>query len=146
MARLAGGFYENQDPEQAEYNLRGLFTTDAEGRYSFRTVKPAGYPVPMDGPVGQLLRATNRHPYRPAHFHFMVTNPGYRTLITQVFADDDEHLTSDVTFSVVRSLVGKFVKQTGKPPEDDIEGEWYTLHYDLYLQPGEMRIPEAPIP
>jgi catechol 1,2-dioxygenase len=76
----------------------------------------------------------------------MVTHPGYRTLITQVFADDDEHLASDVTFSVVRSLVGKFVRQTGKPPADDIEGGWYTLHYDLYLQSGEMRIPEAPIP
>lgn len=140
------GFYENQDPEQTEYNLRGLFTTDAEGKYSFRTVKPAGYPVPMDGPVGELLRVTNRHPYRPAHFHFMVTHPGYRTLITQVFADDDEHLASDVTFSVVRSLIGRFVRQTGEPPAGDIEGEWYTLHYDLYLQPGEMRIPDAPIP
>lgn len=140
------GFYENQDPDQADYNLRGLFTTDAEGRYSFRSVKPAGYPVPMDGPVGELLRATKRHPYRPAHFHYMVTKPGYQTLITQVFADDDEHLDSDVTFSVVRSLVGHFKKQSGKPPSDDVQGPWYTLHYDLYLQPGEMRIPDPPIP
>ncbi len=140
------GFYENQDPDQADYNLRGLFTTDAEGWYSFRTVKPAGYPVPMDGPVGALLRATKRHPYRPAHFHYMVTKPGYQTLITQVFADDDEHLNSDVTFSVVRSLVGHFKKQSGKPPADDVKGPWYTLGYDLYLQPGEMRIPDPPIP
>jgi catechol 1,2-dioxygenase len=140
------GFYENQDPQQAEYNLRGVFTTDVEGRYWFRTVKPAGYPVPEDGPVGEMLQATARHPYRPAHFHYMVTHPGYRTLITQVFADDDEHLDSDVTFSVVRSLVGKFRKQDGKPPADDVTGPWYTLEYDLYLQPGEMRIPVPPIP
>ena len=140
------GFYENQDPDQADYNLRGIFTTDSQGRYSFRTVKPSGYPVPMDGPVGQLLRATHRHPYRPAHLHFMVTKPGYQTLITQVFADDDEHLDGDVTFSVVRSLVGRFKQQSGKPPAGDVQGPWYTLEYDLYLQPGEMRIPDPPIP
>jgi len=111
------GFYENQDSEQADYNLRGVFTTDADGRYAFRSVKPAGYPVPVDGPVGQLLKATNRHPFRPAHFHYMVTHPGYKTLITQVFPDDDEHLDSDVTFSVVRSLIGKFQKhESGRPP------------------------------
>ncbi len=140
------GFYENQDAGQADYNLRGLFTTDAEGRYWFRTVKPAGYPVPVDGPVGRLLEATARHPYRPAHFHYMVTHPGYKTLITQVFPDDDEHLESDVTFSVVRSLVGKFHKQDGTPPGGDVSGPWYTLEYDLYLEPGEMRIPVPPIP
>lgn len=140
------GFYENQDPSQAEFNLRGLFTTDVEGRYSFRTVKPAGYPVPDDGPVGRMLKATARHPFRPAHFHYMVTHPGYKTLITQVFADDDEHLDSDVTFSVVRSLIGKFRRQDGPPPADDVTVPWYTLEYDLYLQPGEMHIPAAPIP
>jgi catechol 1,2-dioxygenase len=140
------GFYENQDPGQADYNLRGVFTTDAEGRYSFRTVKPSGYPVPVDGPVGRLLEATARHPYRPAHFHFMVTHPGYKTLITQVFPDDDKHLESDVTFSVVRSLVGKFHKQKGAAPGSDVAGPWYTLEYNLYLEPGDMRIPVAPIP
>jgi catechol 1,2-dioxygenase len=140
------GFYENQDPSQTEYNLRGVFATDVEGRYSFRTVKPAGYPVPDDGPVGRMLNATARHPFRPAHFHYMVTHPGYKTLITQVFADDDEHLDSDVTFSVVRSLIGKFRRQDGPPPDDDVTAPWYTLEYDLYLQPGEMRIPVAPIP
>ena len=124
------GFYENQDPEQADYNLRGVFTADAEGRYAFRTVKPAGYPVPVDGPVGGLLKATNRHPYRPAHFHYMVTHPGYKTLITQVFSDDDEHLDSDVTFSVVRSLVGKFHRHDGgRKPAEDVTAPWYTLRY-----------------
>lgn len=141
------GFYENQDAEQAEYNLRGVFRTDKDGRYAFRSVKPAGYPVPVDGPVGRLLRATNRHPYRPAHFHFMVTHPGFQTLITQVFPDDDPHLESDVTFSVVRSLIGRFVRhEGGTAPAEDVRGEWYSLAYDLYLQAGEMRVPEAPIP
>ena len=96
------GLYENQDPEQAEMNLRGLFTTDAEGRYHFRSVRPAGYPVPTDGPCGDLLRAQLRHPYRPAHIHFMITKPGFKTLITQIFSDDAEHLETDVTFSVIR--------------------------------------------
>jgi len=72
------GLYENQDPEQAEMNLRGLFTTDEDGRFKFRSVRPAGYPVPTDGPVGDLLRAQVRHPYRPAHTHFMVTKPGLK--------------------------------------------------------------------
>ncbi|HEX5328146.1 MAG TPA: dioxygenase [Acetobacteraceae bacterium] len=141
------GFYENQDPDQADYNLRGVFTADADGRYSFRTAKPAGYPVPVDGPVGELLKATRRHPYRPAHFHYMVTHPGYRTLITQVFADDDEHLDSDVTFSVVRSLIGRFHKhEAGRKPDEDVTAPWYTLDYNLYLEPGEMRIPAPSIP
>ncbi|MGH7155868.1 MAG: dioxygenase [Acetobacteraceae bacterium] len=140
------GFYENQDAEQANYNLRGVFTTDADGGYAFRSVKPSGYPVPVDGPVGALLKATARHPFRPAHFHYMVTHPGYKTLITQVFPDDDEHLESDVTFSVVRSLIGRFRKGEGRAPAADVTGPWYTFAYDLYLEPGEMRIPEAPIP
>ena len=141
------GLYENQDGEQVDFNLRGMFEADGEGRYAFRTVKPAGYPVPTDGPVGDLLRASGRHPYRPAHIHFMVTHPGYRTLTTQVFADDDPHLDDDVTFSVIRSLVGHFERhEGGSPPAADVTGPWYTLTYDLTLLPGEMRVPVPPIP
>ncbi len=141
------GLYENQDAEQVDFNLRGMFEADGEGRYAFRTVKPAGYPVPTDGPVGDLLRASGRHPYRPAHIHFMVTHPGYRTLTTQVFADDDPHLDDDVTFSVLRSLVGHFeCHEDGSPPAADVTGPWYTLTYDLTLLPGEMRVPVPPIP
>ena len=141
------GLYENQDPEQADFNLRGVFEADGDGRYAFRTVKPAGYPVPTDGPVGKLLEATARHPYRPAHIHFMVTHPGYRTLTTQVFAADDPYLNDDVTFSVIRSLVGRFARhEGGKPPANDVVGAWYTLSYDLALEPGEMRVPVPPIP
>ena len=87
--------YENQDPNQADMNLRGRFLTDAEGWFQFRSVKPAGYPVPTDGPVGDLLRAQLRHPYRPAHLHVLAYKLGFKTLITQVFVDDDEHLKSD---------------------------------------------------
>jgi catechol 1,2-dioxygenase len=141
------GLYENQDPEQAEMNLRGLFTTDADGRFHFRSVRPAGYPVPVDGPVGDLLRAQLRHPYRPAHIHFMVTRPGFRTLITQIFADDAEHLETDVTFSVIRSIVGHYARhESGPAPAPDVDGPYYTLAHDFVLEPGEMRIPIPPIP
>jgi protocatechuate 3,4-dioxygenase beta subunit len=140
------GLYENQDPEQAEMNLRGLFTTDAQGRFHFRTVRPAGYPVPTGGPVGELLRAQLRHPFRPAHIHFMITRPGFKTLITQIFSDDAEHLETDVTFSVIRSIVGHYVRHEGGPaPAKDVTAPYYTLEYDFVLEPGEMRIPVPPI-
>ncbi len=134
------GLYENQDDAQPNMNLRGRFTTDAQGAFHFRSVRPAGYPVPTDGPCGELLRGQNRHPFRPAHLHFMASKPGYEVLITQVFADDDERLHSDVTFSVVESLVGSFARQPSGQPAD------YTVHYDLVLQPGETIFPHPPIP
>ena len=98
------GLYENQDPTQVDMNLRGRFMTDADGRFWFRSVKPAGYPVPTDGPVGDLLRAQRRHEFRPAHLHVMAYKPGWKTLITQVFVDGDERLRSDVVFGVTRHL------------------------------------------
>jgi catechol 1,2-dioxygenase len=141
------GLYENQDPEQADMNLRGVFTTDAAGRYYFRSVRPAGYAVPTDGPVGDLLRAQLRPPYRPAHIHFMVTKPGFKTLVTQIFADDAENLTTDVTFSVIRSISGRYqLHETSPAPAADVTGPFYTLSYDFTLEPGEMRIPIPPIP
>src|SRR6185437_2451126 len=79
------GLYENQDPTQAEMNLRGVFTTDPEGRFSFRSVKPAGYPIPIDGPVGDMLRAQGRHNMRPAHLHFLAYKDGFKTLISQIY-------------------------------------------------------------
>ena len=134
------GLYENQDDSQPGMNLRGRFSTDALGHFHFRSVRPAGYPVPVDGPCGDLLRGQNRHPFRPAHLHFMVSKPGYKVLVTQVFADDDERLATDVTFSVVESLVGCFQRH------EEAGRSWYTLDYDLVLQPGEMQFPAAPIP
>jgi protocatechuate 3,4-dioxygenase beta subunit len=140
------GLYENEDPAQQDYNLRGVFRADAEGGFHFRSVKPAGYPVPVDGPVGGLLRAQRRHPYRPAHLHFMVSHPGYKTLVTQVFPSDAEDLGRDVTFSVIASLIGNFVRhEGGTPPAPDVKGPWYTLDYDLVIEPGEQRFPVPPI-
>jgi protocatechuate 3,4-dioxygenase beta subunit len=140
------GLYENQDDTQADMNLRGKFTTDSAGRFSFRSVKPAGYPVPTDGPVGDVLRAQNRHPYRPAHIHFLSFKPGYKTLITQVFVDDDEHLESDVVFGVTRALVGDYRRiDEGEPPAPGIKAPWYTLNYRFVMEAGEAILPKPPI-
>jgi catechol 1,2-dioxygenase len=141
------GLYENQDPEQDEMNLRGRFRTDAEGRYGFRSVRPAGYPVPTGGPVGQLLRAQRRHPYRPAHVHFIVSAPGHRTLITQIFVDDDEHLETDVVFGVKQAIVGGFQRHD-TPDEARFPGiapPFYTLDYDFRLPKGTPTFPIPPI-
>ena len=132
------GLYENQDPTQPDMNLRGCFTTDPKGEYHLRTVVPAGYPVPTDGPCGELLRAQLRHPNRPAHLHFMVSAPGHKVLITQVFADDDENLESDPVFGVTRPLIGHFRMNADRTAA--------TLQHDFVLQPGETVFPKPPIP
>ena len=139
------GLYENQDERQCDMNLRGKFTTDSKGRFWFRSVKPAGYPVPTHGPVGDLLRAQGRHPYRPAHLHFLAFKSAYKTLITQVFVDDDEHLKSDVVFGVTRHLVGDFRRGEGTPPSPDVKGPWYRLDYEFVMEPGEAKLPKPPI-
>jgi protocatechuate 3,4-dioxygenase beta subunit len=139
------GLYENQDERQCDMNLRGKFTTDSEGRFWFRSVKPAGYPVPTHGPVGDLLRAQGRHPYRPAHLHFLAFKSAYKTLITQVFVDDDEHLESDVVFGVTRHLIGDFRRGEGTPPSPDVKGPWYRLDYEFVMEPGEAKLPKPPI-
>ncbi len=140
------GLYENQDTEQVDMNLRGRFVTDAEGRFSFRSIKPAGYPVPTHGPAGALLRAQKRHPYRPAHLHFMCFKPGFKTLITQVFTDDDPYLESDVVFGVTRHLVGDYRRHDdGAPPEPGVVAPWYSLNYTFVLEPGDAKRPVPPI-
>ncbi len=141
------GLYENQDQDQADMNLRGKFTTDADGRISFRSVRPAGYPVPVDGPVGDLLRAQDRHQFRPAHLHFLCFKPGFKTLVTQVFVSDDQHLDSDVVFGVTSHLIGDFRRHGPEesPPEPGVEAPWYSLHYDFVMEPGEAKLPHPPI-
>lgn len=139
------GLYENQDAAQADMNLRGKFTTDADGRFWFRSVKPGPYPVPVDGPVGDMLRAQSRHPYRPAHLHFLCFKPGFKTLITQVFVDEDKYLETDVVFGVTRALVGDFASGKGPPPWGDAGGEWTSLDYTLMMEPGEAQLPQPPI-
>jgi catechol 1,2-dioxygenase len=139
------GLYENQDPEQADMNLRGKFMTDAQGTFSFRSTKPAGYPVPMDTATGDMLRAQHRHPYRPAHLHFLLYKKGYKTLVTQVFVDDDKHLDSDVVFGVTQALIGNYVRHTDKAPADDVTGPWYKLDYRFMMEDGESSLPHPPI-
>ena len=129
------GLYENQDPAQAEMNLRGKLTTEADGSFSFQTVKPAGYPVPTDGPTGALLRAQKRHNFRPAHLHFLVHKPGYKTMASQVYDPADPRLETDSQFGVTRALIGDFVK----------DGDAYRLEFTFVLEPGESWRPRAPI-
>lgn len=138
------GIYENQDPAAPPMNLRGRFATDAGGRFRFATTKPAGYPVPVHGPVGALLHAQHRHPYRPGHLHFLIHQPGFKTLVTQVFVDNDQHLESDVVFGVTRSLVGGYRRGEGASPDGASE-PWWTLDYTFHLEPGEARMPVPPI-
>ncbi|MBE9373607.1 6-chlorohydroxyquinol-1,2-dioxygenase [Saccharopolyspora sp. HNM0983] len=107
----ADGFYDVQRPgEVPERNLRGLFSTDESGRFWFRSVVPCYYPIPTDGPVGRLLHASDRHPYRAAHVHFEVSAPGVRTLTTHLFVAGSPYLDSDAVFGVKRSLIREFAE------------------------------------
>jgi hydroxyquinol 1,2-dioxygenase len=140
------GFYENQDPAQADMNLRGKFTTDQDGRISFRSVRPAGYPIPVDGPVGELLRAQGRHNMRPAHLHFLAVKDGFKTLISQVYDPDDPHIETDVQFGVTRHLIGNYVRhESGRPPAADVKAPWYSLDHDFVMEGGRTRLPKPPI-
>jgi hydroxyquinol 1,2-dioxygenase len=140
------GLYENQDPEQAEMNLRGIFTTDKAGDFAFRSIKPAGYPIPIDGPVGALLAAAGRHNMRPAHVHALIYKPGFKTITSQVYSSDDPYLETDVQFGVTTALIGDYVLHENEPaPAADVQGPWYSLEYRFVLEPGEARMPRPPI-
>jgi len=140
------GIYENQDPSQADMNLRGKFTTDGQGRISFRSVKPAGYPIPVNGPVGELLRAQGRHNMRPAHVHFLIYKPGFKTQYSQVYSSDDPNLETDVQFGVTRALVGRYVRHENEPaPAPDVIGPWYSLEHQFVIEAGEAKLPRPPI-
>ena len=104
----ANGFYDVQDQTMPENNMRGIFTTDAEGNYTFVTEKPLSYSIPTDGPVGDLLRTSSRHGMRPAHIHFIVSADGYESLTTHVFSEGDEYLDSDAVFATKSSLIGYY--------------------------------------
>jgi catechol 1,2-dioxygenase len=126
-------------------NLRGKLFTDAEGQIAFRSVKPAGYPIPVDGPVGELLRAQGRHNMRPAHLHFLASKDGFKTLISQIYVNDDPYLDSDVQFGVTRHLVGDYVRHHGSAPAGDVNGPWYTLEHTFVMEAGESKLPRPPI-
>lgn len=140
------GLYENQDPEQAEMNLRGKFRTDKDGVFSFRTVKPAGYPVPMGGPVGELLTAFERHPFRPAHIHSLIHKGGFKTIASQLYSHDDPKLDSDAQFGVTKALVVTHIEHEDLPaPDPDVTGKWYSVEHVFVLEPGESWLPTPPV-
>lgn len=133
------GFYDVQQPGiQSIGNGRALLRSDSEGRFHFRSVVPMYYPIPTDGPVGELLDATERHPYRPAHIHFLVTAPGYRELTTHIFIGGSEYIESDAVFAVKDSLVKDFTENTD--PEEaaryGVQTPFRHGRFDIVLHPG----------
>ena len=127
-------------------NLRGKFTTDAKGQFSFRSILPAGYPIPINGPVGDLLRAQGRHNMRPAHLHFLIFKEGMKTHISQVYVPEDPHIETDVQFGVTKALLGNYVRhEKGAPPAPGVKAPWYTLDYTFTMERGKAVLPRAPI-
>ena len=132
------GFYDLQKAGGEEGpSGRGRLRTDEQGRFSFWTTRPAPYPIPHDGPVGKMLQAQGRHPYRPEHVHFLIAAPGYRKLVTHIFAAGDQYLNSDVVFGVKQSLVREYVSHSGgnAPDGRKMRARWYSLHHDFHLAP-----------
>lgn len=131
------GFYDVQQKASSQVYGRGHLSSDSAGNYYFWSVRPEAYPIPTDGPVGELLDAANRSPMRPAHVHFMITVPGYKTLITHVFKDGDQYLASDAVFGVRNSLITSFDRhEPGIAPDGkQMDIPFYTMHYDFRLAP-----------
>jgi hydroxyquinol 1,2-dioxygenase len=133
------GFYDVQYKDLDHHRARGVLHSDGEGRVRFRSILPVAYPVPTDGPVGRMLVASGRHPWRPAHVHFRIQAPGYETLTTHVFRAGDPYLDSDVVFGVRSSLISDYVAHAAGsgPHAKDIEGPYHTLAFDFVLQRSE---------
>lgn len=130
------GFYDLQKlDEHPEFAGRGRFYAGAEGQFHLWTIRPSPYPIPHDGTVGKMLEAQGRHPFRPEHIHFLIEAPGYRRLVTHLFASGDEYLDSDVVFGVKNSLVREYVRRSGGTAPDGrpMQAEWYSLHHDFSL-------------
>ncbi|HEV7249418.1 MAG TPA: intradiol ring-cleavage dioxygenase [Shinella sp.] len=130
------GFYDVQQLGiQPEFNLRGVFRTGADGRYWFRAVKPKYYPIPHDGPVGRMLNHLGRHPYRPAHLHFILKAEGFETLITHIFDPHDPYIESDAVFGVKQSLLADFhlVEDGARATGYEFEGTFWEVEYDFVL-------------
>jgi protocatechuate 3,4-dioxygenase beta subunit len=128
--------YAVQDEGQSPENLRGRFRTDDSGAFAFRTVRPVDYPIPDDGPVGRMLRATGRHPWRPAHIHLIVSAAGFVPVTTHVFDAESRYLESDVVFGVKQSLVRTLVAHDPAvdAEPDGIAGPWYSVDIDIVLE------------
>ena len=133
--------YSSQDPEQDTFSFHGLMTTDENGRYAFTTVRPVSYTVPSDGPVGQILDAAGRHPWRPSHLHYIIKAKGYRSLVTEVFPNDDPYLDQDTVFGVRDDLVMMYEPQpAGTFPDGfelsgQVDGPYSRVTFDLTLIP-----------
>jgi protocatechuate 3,4-dioxygenase beta subunit len=134
------GFYDSQKPNYDEVgaSARARFITDDDGRFFFRTILPCSYPIPTDGPVGEMIMQTRRHPMRPAHVHFLVNAKGYEPLITHVFMEGDKYLDSDVVFGVKDDLVAKVEPRTDPEMPDGTKasGRWHLMAYEFRLKPG----------
>lgn len=136
----ANGLYSNQDEAQPDYNLRARMIVGEDGRYAFTTIRPAPYTVPDDGPAGELLHATGRHPWRPSHLHFIVMCEGYETLVTEVFPADDPYLDEDAVFGVREDLIMEYEERndTSLIPDDieakgDITAPYFVVDFDFKL-------------
>lgn len=133
------GFYDLQQPDvQPENNLRGVFRTGADGRFSYRSVKPSFYPIPDDGPVGRLLHGLGRGNIRPAHLHYIVSAPGFETVTTHIFVHDDPYLDSDAVFGVKESLIREFVRHDDptQAAEFGVANPFWTVETDFVLTPA----------
>ncbi|WP_146344884.1 dioxygenase family protein [Phaeobacter marinintestinus] len=133
------GLYSSQDENQHIHSFHGLMTTDENGRYAFTTVRPVSYTVPDDGPVGDILRAAGRHPWRPSHLHYIASADGHKTLVTEVFPDDDPYLDQDTVFGVRDDLVMTYVEEpAGSFPDGfdlsgKVDGPYSRVDFDLVL-------------
>lgn len=140
------GFYDSQKPNYDEVgaSARARFITDSDGRFFFRTILPCSYPIPTDGPVGEMIVQTNRHPMRPAHVHFLVNAAGYEPLITHVFMDGDKYLDSDVVFGVKDDLVARIERRSdpAMPDGTKASGPWHLMTYEFHLKPGGGKAPK----
>jgi catechol 1,2-dioxygenase len=127
--------YAVQDPDAPEHHLRGRFRSREDGSYAFLAARPSAYPIPDDGPVGRMLSATGRHPWRPAHIHIIVRAEGYQTLTTHIFDADSEYLDSDTVFAVKPSLIRRFAPRSADDAHrpDGVDGEWFSVQSDLVL-------------
>lgn len=130
--------YGVQDPEAPEAHLRGRFRTRPDGSYAFLGVRPVPYPIPDNGPVGEMLAATGRHPWRPAHLHMIVSAPAFQTLTTHVFDADSDYLTSDAVFAVKPSLIRRFIERAGDDSDcpRGVTGRWWSMENDIVLVPA----------
>jgi len=133
------GFYDVQYKDLTQHRARGVLESDEKGAVHFRTIVANAYPIPHDGPVGRLLQALGRHPWRPAHLHFMIKAPGYETLVTHVFRSGDKYLDSDAVFGVRSSLIAEWIRHEGgrAPGGTQMDKAFYTLDFDFVLNPAK---------